>query len=528
MVPSPGKTTKTASPRRNITESQAFLLVALSEGAAVLGAELAAAKILAPVFGNSLTVWTIILTVTLAGLAAGYFAAAADRFRLLSLQKIYSFMAVTAVYLLLLPLLSPAMLRWGSGMGFAAGATFTASLILFPPLFLLGMIPPSLVRIASIDANAAGNNAGKIFAVSTVGGVAAVFITGFWILPEFGVAGACRAAALFAGLFPLVSLVKSGKWLMPGVIGAAILLLIAAHGEKKKGKDQRYTEVYKSDGLLGQLTIVDDKRLGWRKLNINNISQSLMHIPTGRSQWKYIHRVAAYSSMKPAGSKVLIAGLGAGNLVNEIVLLGFEVDVVEIDKRMVGIAKRYFGMKDGRVSIFIDDARHYIRTSKKKYDIIIFDLSAGEVMPSNLYTFEGFMDTKAILEEDGVLFLHYPGRLSVDEYPAAVGAIGRTLQEAGFDTKMINTFPKMNELTELVFFASPSGIDLRRQSFERRDAFARPFRFPFNSDSVYINLVDFSKGELMTDNKPLMDHLHKENISAIRSYVLEETSEKKK
>jgi predicted membrane-bound spermidine synthase len=520
MASSPKKTIKAASAKEIPVTFNAFLLIALSEGAAVLAVELASAKVLAPVFGNSLVVWTIILTVTLAGLAAGYFAAAADRFRLTSVQKIFSMMALASVFLLLLPVTSPVMLRWGAGLGLTAGAAFSACLVLLPPLFLLGMVPPSLVRLAGNTNEAAGDNAGKIFAVSTAGGVAAVFITGFWILPEFGVAGACRAAALFAGLLPFIMLVRSSKWLMVGVMAVAVLISVVSGG--KKDKDQRYVEVYKSDGLLGQLTVVDNKQLGWRKLNINNISQSLMHIPTGRSQWKYVHRIAAYSSMKPEGSKVLIAGLGAGNLVNEMQLLGFEVDIVEIDKRMTEIAKRYFGMKENKVNVIIDDARHFIRTCKKKYDIIIIDLSAGEVMPSNLYTLEGFRDTKDILKNDGVLFLHCPGRISTGEYPSAVGGIGRTLNEAGFNTKMLNTFPKMNELSELIFFASPSGIDLRTQSFERRDHFAYPYRFPFK-DSVYIDPVDFSKGELMTDNKPLMDHLHRENIASVRDYVLEET-----
>ena len=49
------------------------LTLSLIEGGAVMFAEIVSAKMIAPVFGTSLYVWTSVLTITLTGLMIGYF-----------------------------------------------------------------------------------------------------------------------------------------------------------------------------------------------------------------------------------------------------------------------------------------------------------------------------------------------------------------------------------------------------------------------------------------------------------------------
>ncbi|HIA37218.1 MAG TPA: hypothetical protein EYN89_10945, partial [Flavobacteriales bacterium] len=82
--------------------------------------------------------------------------------------------------------------------------------------------------------------------------------------------------------------------------------------------------------------------------------------------------------------------------------------------------------------------RHYVRTTDTKYDIIVIDISAGENQPNNLYTLEAFHDMKAVLKEDGVLFVHYPSIYNKPE-ELALMSIGTTLKEAGYTVDLINT-----------------------------------------------------------------------------------------
>ena len=51
-----------------------LFLVLLIEGGALMAVELMGAKLVAPFYGNSLYVWTAVLTITVLGLTLGYYA----------------------------------------------------------------------------------------------------------------------------------------------------------------------------------------------------------------------------------------------------------------------------------------------------------------------------------------------------------------------------------------------------------------------------------------------------------------------
>ena len=115
-------------------------------------------------------------------------------------------------------------------------------------------------------------------------------------------------------------------------------------------------------------------------------------------------------------------------MVDEFEILGFNIDVCDLDSRMEMVAKKYFNMSD-KVNIFEDDFRHYIRTTDAKYDIIAIDISAGENQPNNLYTIEAFTDMKAVLNKNGVLFVHYPSAYNKPEGMALTDQSPKTVKE---------------------------------------------------------------------------------------------------
>lgn len=50
-----------------------YLIIAFVEGSFIIAVELLGAKMMAPYYGNSLHIWTSVIGVTLACLAAGYY-----------------------------------------------------------------------------------------------------------------------------------------------------------------------------------------------------------------------------------------------------------------------------------------------------------------------------------------------------------------------------------------------------------------------------------------------------------------------
>src|ERR687883_375761 len=89
-----------------------LVAAAFTGGAAVLAVEIAASRVLAPFFGNSLYVWGALIGVVLTGLAIGYWVggALADRRPVVGL--LLGVMALGALLVLVIPFLDDRVLRW--------------------------------------------------------------------------------------------------------------------------------------------------------------------------------------------------------------------------------------------------------------------------------------------------------------------------------------------------------------------------------------------------------------------------------
>ena len=84
----------------------------------------------------------------------------------------------------------------------------------------------------------------------------------------------------------------------------------------------------------------------------------------------------------PKAQRVLVIGGGDGGTVREILKYDSvnEVDVCEIDEKVIEISKRHFpylanSFNDPRVKIYCEDGNKFIKAHKDEYDIIIVDSS---------------------------------------------------------------------------------------------------------------------------------------------------------
>ena len=159
---------------------------------------MAASRVLAPYFGNSLFVWAAIIGVILGGLAAGYWLGGASP-TAPSPLTLAGVIGAAAVTVLAIPLLDrvviEAVLRWDPG------ARLDPVLCTFLPMaVLLSAVGPIAVRLQTHAVQRVGRTAGRTFAISTAGSIAGTFVTAFWLIPEFGVEQlfVLGAAALFA------------------------------------------------------------------------------------------------------------------------------------------------------------------------------------------------------------------------------------------------------------------------------------------------------------------------------------------
>ncbi|MBR9919982.1 MAG: hypothetical protein GYB31_04025 [Bacteroidetes bacterium] len=190
-----------------------LLLLSFFEGAAVMICELIGAKLLAPYFGTSLYVWAAALALTLGGLALGYFTGGQiSRYTQKAKkgkgeQLLLLILFCAAALLGTMPYTSHWILEASIQLPLQWGAVLALGTFMLPPLFCLGMVSPLIIGLLTQQAKMAGNHAGKVYAISTFGGILATFVLGFYIIPEFGL----KIPAIFSGVvlavLPVLSLI---------------------------------------------------------------------------------------------------------------------------------------------------------------------------------------------------------------------------------------------------------------------------------------------------------------------------------
>jgi SAM-dependent methyltransferase len=111
---------------------------------------------------------------------------------------------------------------------------------------------------------------------------------------------------------------------------------------------------------------------------------------------------------------VLIIGAGSGNDVSRALQWGAQhVDAVEIDPAINRLGRQYHPdrpYQDPRVEIHLDDGRNFLRSTKRKYDLIIYALVDSLVLHSGysnirlesfLFTRQAYQDVSRHLKPNG-------------------------------------------------------------------------------------------------------------------------------
>jgi spermidine synthase len=108
---------------------------------------------------------------------------------------------------------------------------------------------------------------------------------------------------------------------------------------------------------------------------------------------------------RPAFGDVLIIGAGSGNDVSRALQWGAtHVDAVEIDPAISRLGRQYHPdqpYQDPRVEIHLDDGRNFLRSTQRKYDLIIYALVDSLVLHSGYSNIrlESFLFTRQAYED---------------------------------------------------------------------------------------------------------------------------------
>jgi spermidine synthase len=477
---------------------RSIYLFAVLEGATVMAVELLAARMVAPYFGSSLYVWGTVIGFTLLALAIGYFAGGVIVDKYSDPDTLLWVLLTASVFLILMHVSSPLLTIAFANISFGAAVILVSMALILPPLLLMGMVPTFLIRKVSTTADSAGSNTGLVYAISSASGIIALPVFGFFLIPRYGLTVPSIVTGLAVGLIPFAKLIARKKyaslWFVPFV-------LFSFWATKTQQPGKTVDVQYYSEGLLGQLLVADFSND--RFLFVNRAGQTWVDKEAFKPKWDYASYVSSICSKLPEKSNALMLGLGGGAVANIFQnTLGFNVDAVELDERIAEVARQYFPLSN-KVNVVVDDARHYLEESQKKYDVILFDVYRGEAPPPHVFTLESLTKTKSLLKEDGLIIVNFNGFWEGKTGQAA-RSIYKTLLAAGLETRMLPT-PGAETNRNILFVAS-----MKPQDFHT-------VRSPLLLHGKQVDIetlfydprkVDLNDAVVLTDDKPILELLN--------------------
>jgi MFS family permease len=193
-------------------------------GFAVMVLEIIGARYLAKDFGGSFYVWISQIGVILVALALGYAigGALADRFQRAGFLA--APMAIAGLFIYFIPKFTPPLLeaivmRHPAGQDIPAlwiklDPVLGSALVFLLPCFVLAVISPYMVRVTARRLDRVGTISGLIYAASTVGSIAGVFISGYIFIDYLAVTTIFRATGVVT-MFLAALCLAMDKWLIP-------------------------------------------------------------------------------------------------------------------------------------------------------------------------------------------------------------------------------------------------------------------------------------------------------------------------
>lgn len=472
--------------------------ISFVEGASVMAAEICGAKLLAPFFGSSLYVWSSVMAITLGGLASGYFIGGKLSKRAQKETTLLSVLIAAVCCLCLMPFTTSVFLMTASHLSLIPAVIISVMFLLFPTMVCMGATSPLIISILTNDANQSGENSGKIYAISTVGGILATFLCGFYLIPNFGVQFSLISFAIVLSLVSLFLILKK-KSKVSGFL-LLFIISIALYGFTHT-KANHFT-IFKSEGILGKLEVRDEPSASnesviIRKLLINNTIQTEMQLETKQSVSEYVRLVDKNCLYFPKG-KALILGLGGGVVANLFQEHHYTVTAVEFDNRIIDMANQFFFLNDS-VKTVCADARYYINNCQDTYNIVLFDVFKAEEQPSHVITKESLAKLKMMLDTNAVVLINTHGYLT-GQKGLGTQCMLATLKQAGFNLK-ICTFSEDENYRNLLIVATLKPLDIS-----------------LNNELYPIMLTDLET--INTDNKPILEALNASANQTFRTLYL--------
>ena len=386
-----------STPRRSPLDPIVLGVAALS-GFCALAAEVVWARILSLLLGATVYSFSIILAVFLTGLGLGSSAGAAIG-RTVSHPRI----ALAAAQLLQVAAITWAahttattLPYWTVDPALAAVpfAKFRFDLLrcawaLLPSALLWGASFPLALAVLAQSGQDNARLVGQAYAANTFGAILGAVLCSLLLIPSFGTRDAQVILIVLSGLAACLAL-RPQRWrdfaLAAAAAGLTLLCIrqvpqmpwqLVAYGRQIATTDYGASAVYFGEGMNSSVAVSETPG-GARFFHVSGKTEASSLHKDMRLQRMLGHIPAL---LHPHPRSVLIVGCGAGVTSGSFVLHPSieRIVICDIEPLIPQVVATYFRhenhdvIRDPRVTIIYDDARHYIATTRETFDLITSD-----------------------------------------------------------------------------------------------------------------------------------------------------------
>ena len=332
------------------------------------------------------------------------------------------------------------------------------------PTALMGLSYPLVCRVTTHSVEKLGKNVGWVYAVGTAGGILGSLLAGFFILPLIGLQNGIFIVAVIALINGQVALLSAGtnkSALLPMSLSAVFAVIIFSAVQLTVtdigiGTTYGGKLLFAREGLLGTVKVVQQSENAPLRLMVNDyslagtndVSVRFGHIPL---------------LLKPGAEDVLLISLGSGITAGSVGAHPVKnIECVEIVPTLLDV-QHFFASQNHKITenkrfkLTFWDGRHYVRVTKRKYDLIIADLFQPDgAGVGNLYALEHFLEVKRKLKKGGAMAQWLP---MYQFSPDNLKIVMRTFAQSFDHVTVWLSFIK-NRRPSLLLLGSPDPIEI--------------------------------------------------------------------
>ena len=375
-------------------------------GASLLTIELAAVRLVAPLFGTSLYTWASAIGVVLLGIVLGNGVGGrlADRWPTPGLLGLVLFLAGCASAGILVVALAYGRLGPALVLGVRAwlppsiGLSLLYALLVLPASLLFGAVSPIAIRLAVPSVAAAGRVVGGVYAAQACGSIVGTFVTGFVLVSHFGARAVILIVAAAAWLAGALLLPGSGRRALlrkatTAILFATLLLfLLTGRVPSPCFRESNYYCIKVQQRADGLRALVLDSLIH-SYLDPQNPGGLLYEYEQGFAM--VLDEVSTRMPQGSAGGRPRALFIGGGGYVSSRYFHqrypNGLAEVVEIDPTVTLVAHERLGLPwSTPIRTWNEDGRQFfLRAKPTGYDVIFADaFRDAYAVPAHLTTVE--------------------------------------------------------------------------------------------------------------------------------------------